>query len=202
MTQLATPPPGLVVVKVGGSLYDHPRLGPGLRAYLDRIDAPCVLIVAGGGLIADAVRALDTWHDLDEEKSHWFAMLATHFTMHIVRELTGVERWTAWLEWWVPSPGVRVKLLSCMGFLQDYERLFGPVPHTWDLTTDSIAAYAAAVGRAKLILLKSIDVPAGTPWEQAAARGWVDGQFPHVVATHGLDVEVMNFRQWLDGTGY
>ena len=27
----------MIVVKVGGSLYDHPRLGPGLRACLDSL---------------------------------------------------------------------------------------------------------------------------------------------------------------------
>ena len=50
---------------------------------------------------------------------------------------------------------------------------------------------------------KAVDVPPGTSWEEAAARGWVDRHFPALVAAHGLRVEVVNFRRWLDerGTG-
>jgi 5-(aminomethyl)-3-furanmethanol phosphate kinase len=198
VTKLATPPPGLVVVKVGGSLYDHPRLSQGLRTYLDRLDAPQVLVVAGGGVAADAVRDLTAWQSLDDEAAHWLAMTATHIAMDFVRELIGANRYTASIDWWTYRPDIRVLPLACTVFLEQYENLFGPVPHTWDLTTDSIAAYAAAVGRAKLILLKSVDVPPGTPWEEAAARGWVDAHFPQVVAAHGLDVEVVNFRRRLD----
>jgi len=196
------PPPGLVVVKVGGSLYDHPRLGTGLRAYLDGLEAPSVLVVAGGGVVVDAVRDLSAWQPLDDEPAHRFAMMATHLTMHFVSGLIGADRFTTALEWWATNPGVRVLPLGCTVFLMQYENVFGPVPHTWDLTTDSIAAYAAAVGRAKLVLLKSVDVPPGTPWEEAVSRGWVDAHFPAVVAEHGLDVEVVNFRRFLDEAAY
>ena len=43
----------MIVVKVGGSLFDHPRLGPGLRAYLDSLASvadyrPTLLLCASG----------------------------------------------------------------------------------------------------------------------------------------------------------
>lgn len=202
MTKLTDPPPGFVVVKVGGSLYDHPRLGPGLRTFLDGLDSPCVLVVAGGGVVVDAVRDLAAWQSLDEETAHELAMTGTYLSMHFVRDLIEVDRLTASLAWWTTEPDARVMQLHCTVFLTRYENAFGPVPHTWDLTTDSIAAFAAAVGRAKLILLKSIDVPPGTSWEEAAARGWVDAHFPKVVAEYGIDVEVVNFRRRLDRAGY
>ena len=73
------------------------------------------------------------------------------------------------------------------------------LPHTWAVTTDSIAARAAVVSRAsRLILLKSIDIPDGTPWPVAAANRWVDGHFPAVVADAPFPIEVVNFRRWLD----
>ena len=54
----------MIVVKVGGSLFDHPQLGPGLRAYLDSLTPARVLLVPGGGDFADSVRKLDrqVWH--------------------------------------------------------------------------------------------------------------------------------------------
>jgi hypothetical protein len=71
------------------------------------------------------------------------------------------------------------------------------LPHTWEVTTDSIAARAAVVWKAdRLILLKSIDVPPGTPWDEAAARGWVDGYFTRALAGFAGRVEAVNLRTW------
>lgn len=200
MSKLREPPPSLAVVKVGGSLYDHPRLGPGLRAYLDQLDASQILVVAGGGIFADAVRQLDCWQELGEEKSHELALGAAHMGMHFLRDRLGmtVGGWSTAVEWWTIFEGARVNCLGPSVFLMQYENLFGPVPHTWAFTTDSLAALAAAVGKARLYLLKSIDIPPGTSWTEAANRGWVDGCFPALVAQHDLAVEAVNFRTWLD----
>ncbi len=46
----------MIVVKVGGSLFDHPALGPGLRDFLQTLAPNEVLLVPGGGPVADAVR--------------------------------------------------------------------------------------------------------------------------------------------------
>lgn len=53
---------GLVVVKVGGSLFDLPDLGPRLRAWLKTLRTADVLLVPGGGPTADVVRSLDRAH--------------------------------------------------------------------------------------------------------------------------------------------
>ena len=45
----------MIVVKVGGSLFDHPRLASGLRAYLHSLAPQEVLLVPGGGPFAEAV---------------------------------------------------------------------------------------------------------------------------------------------------
>ncbi len=193
------PPPGLAVVKVGGSLFDHPNLGLGLRAYLNQLDASKILVVAGGGIVADAVRQLDEWQELGEEVSHRLALHAAGISMNFLQELLGLATrgWTPVVEWWEIGDQ-RINYLATEVFLMQYENLFGRVPHTWDLTTDSIAALAAGVARARLILLKSIDMPAGITWDDAASRGWVDACFPSIVARYGLNVEAVNFRRRLD----
>lgn len=187
----------MTVVKLGGSLFGHPRLRPGLRAYLDQLDAPKILLVAGGGAAADAVRQLDQWQNLGDESAHQLALRATDVTLQFALALLGQAEFASDPQW--PAvPGPRVLPLRCSTFLTRYESAYGPVPHTWELTTDSIAAYAAATGGARLVLLKSVDIPPGTPWEEAAARGWVDAHFPAVVRERRLHVEAVNFRAWLD----
>jgi aspartokinase-like uncharacterized kinase len=94
--------------------------------------------------------------------------------------------------------GCTIRVLDCFAFAVEDDSRPGAIPHTWSVTTDSIAARAAAVFRAeRLILLKSVDVPPGVPWELAAANGWVDAHFPRVAAQLVCPVEAVNFRSRL-----
>jgi len=175
----------VIVVKVGGSLFDHPRLGPGLREYLDSLAPAEVLLVPGGGEVAEAVRKLDRVHGLGEEVSHglalWALGVSSEFLYHSV------------------ACGSRVSVLNCYEFAREDESRPGKLPHSWDVTSDSIAARAAVVLEAeRLVLLKSVDIPPGTPWAAAAERGWVDHHFPQVVAGAAFVIEVVNFRRVLD----
>lgn len=178
----------MIVVKVGGSLYDHPRLGPGLRDYLEALAPAEVLLVPGGGDLADAVRRLDAVHRLGEAPSHWLALRSLGVTAAFLRHLL--------------PPDPRVTVLDASAFATEDEGRPGSLPHTWDVTSDSVAARVAVVRKAeRLVLLKSVDVPAGVPWTEAAARGWVDRYFPVAVAQAAFPVEVLNFRRMLGPAG-
>lgn len=175
----------MIVVKVGGSLYDHPGLGSGLRSYLGSLGSP-VLLVPGGGAVTDAVRELDILHQLGEEAAHWLALRSLAVTAGFLRHLT--------LGW-----RLRVTVLDAFAFAVEDESRQGALPHSWAVTSDSIAARAAVVHQAeRLVLLKSVDVPPKTPWAEAAERGWVDRHFPGVIADAMFPIEVVNFRRQLD----
>jgi aspartokinase-like uncharacterized kinase len=64
----------MIVIKVGGSLFDRPSLRDDLRAYLAPFDESRVELVAGGGHSAEAVRTYDRIHRLGEETSHHLAV--------------------------------------------------------------------------------------------------------------------------------
>jgi aspartokinase-like uncharacterized kinase len=175
----------MIVVKVGGSLFDHPALGPALRTFVERLAPADVLLVPGGGPVADAVRELDRVHGLGEESAHWIALRALTVTARLLEEF-------------IPRRLSFVRVLDCFTFAREDDSRPGALPHTWNVTTDSIAARAAIVFRAeRLVLLKSVDVPPGTSWE-AAANGWVDAHFPQIAATLACPVEIINFRRQLD----
>lgn len=175
----------MIVVKVGGSLFDHPRLGPGLRAFLESLEPAELLLVPGGGKVVDAVRELDRVHGLGDEVSHWLAVRALSVTSEILTDRVASRP--------------QISVMNCYQFAVEDEERPGALPHSWDVTSDSIAARAAMVfGAERLILLKSVDVPPGTPWEEAAARGWVDAYFPKVIATANFTIDAINFRQVLD----
>jgi aspartokinase-like uncharacterized kinase len=172
----------VIVVKVGGSLFRHPHLAAGLRAYLECLAPSEVLLVPGGGPAAEAVRELDRLHRLGKEVSHWLAIAAMDVMGGVLRALV---------------PGTRV--VDCFAFAREDESRPDALPHSWDVTSDSIAARVATVlGAERLILLKSVNVPDGTRWDEAARRGWIDPHFPSTIKAAAFAVEIVNFRRHLE----
>lgn len=177
----------LSVVKVGGSLLDWPGLPARLQGLLPtwQYDEPgrearCLLVV-GGGPFVDAVRRLDQIHDLSDRRAHWLAIDALGVTAELVSALVhggAVFREGDFRTWnWALSS---IPILSPGPFLRTLEaRYSAPLPATWDLTSDSIAAIAATELRAEqLVLLKSAPLAADASRDEAAERGLVDSMFP------------------------
>ncbi|MFO0800216.1 MAG: hypothetical protein U0804_22340 [Gemmataceae bacterium] len=179
----------MIVVKVGGSLYDWPGLGPALRAFVAALNPAPVLLVPGGGGFADAVRALHHAHGFTEEQAHWLAIDSLWPAAKFLSQLLG-----AGLTDSPTAKAARVTVFDVTTYCRSYPV---PLPHSWDVTTDSLAAWVARAARAdRLILLKSVDVPPGTSWDEAAARGWVDGYFTRALAGFAGRVEAVNLRTW------
>jgi hypothetical protein len=127
-----------MVVKLGGSLCNHvPDL---VRAFL--ASARPLFIVPGGGMFADVVRRFP----LDNDSAHWMAIAA-------------MDQYG----WYVSSQGITATSLlqepvSPVVFLPYCSvRKHDPLPHSWDVTSDSIAAWIADMLGLDLLLLKSVD---------------------------------------------
>ena len=161
------------------------------RIIIDRLPAP-VLVVAGGGPTADAIRGFDRVHDLGEEISHWLALRTCtvngHFLSHLL-ESTPVVADIASV--------ARVAIVDLFAFAVEDERRVDHWPHRWNVTSDSMAVRVANVADAhELILLKSIDFSFEGDWRRAGVEGAVDPFFADAVArTPGLVVRAINFRR-------
>ena len=187
----------MTVVKVGGSLFDIRGLGTHLHRWLGTFDAAPYLLIPGGGAAADAIRAFDSRHQLGEEKSHWLALhaltLNAYFLAGLVPGGDVTDDWRNCRE--ARSPG-HVPVLNCFPFALADEGQPGCLPHSWEVTSDSVAARVAVVAGAEaLVLLKSVDIPDGVGWEEAGKIGWVDPYFARAVSP-GLAVRTVNFRRW------
>ena len=167
----------LIVVKIGGSLFDWPSLRPALRKWIATFKSESLLLIAGGGHSADAVRMYDQIHQLGEEASHWLALHSMAVTAEILKRFV------------FDLP--RVTVLDALAFCENEHDL----PHSWNVTSDSIAAKVAEVRHAKrLILLKSVDMPPEKTWNELAEMDIVDHYFPTIASHFTGQIELVNLR--------
>jgi hypothetical protein len=188
--------PPTIVLKLGGSLLDLPDLGDRLRRWLDASGTPQVILLIGGGPAAELVRQRDRIDGLGGEESHWLAIRAMTFNSCLVESLLENSRVVtslaqcraAWQDGVTP-------ILDPHAFLLSDTARREPLPHTWQVTSDSIAARVArAVEADDLVLLKSVAWPDGDIAE-AARRGIVDEHLPwELRQAPQLKARIENFR--------
>ncbi len=169
-----------LVVKIGGSLPDRiPDLIRELRGFR-------VLIVPGGGNFADLVRECRTE---DQDAAHWMAIAA-------------MEQFG----WYISSFGLpatdRLEIPSVSSVLLPYLslRTCDPLPHSWDISSDTIAGWVAARLSLDLLLVKSVDGIRirGEVQEHISApveSQDVDPCLIPFVLSHGVKVGVVNGRR-------
>ncbi len=172
-----------VVFKLGGSLLTLPGLAEKIREAARQRSGENCLFVVGGGATTDAVRDWSKIHQLDEETSHWLAISSLDLNRQLLESLTG---WTSVI---LPNDANRFWAEHRDPLLLDINRFLRieepknpvPLPHTWDVTSDSIAAWAAIHWQAtELILLKSVPVPHPLTTCEAARLSLVDSYFPDI----------------------
>ena len=163
MNQGFSPGSGINVIKIGGGLAAIPAaLQPVCRAVEEAARAACIVVVPGGGPFADIVRKFDRESGLSPTAAHWMAMLAMdQYAFALADRMPGAVL--------VDDPGSvpevlaqgKVAVLAPSRWMRSADVL----PHSWDVTSDSIAAFiAGALGASRLILIKPVSEAAVDPW--------------------------------------
>lgn len=148
----------LVVVKVGGGLGRvRGALAAAGRAIAEAARARPLLVVPGGGALADAVRAVDRELKLPPSTAHWMAILAMDqyaqaIAAHVPSGVVIHDR----LEMGAALANGRIPVLAPYRWMLAADAL----PHRWEVTSDSIAAFVAGALDARLlVLLKPVSGP-------------------------------------------
>lgn len=146
-----------LVIKIGGGLLGVPGA---LEAVCTAVGTmgrrEAIVVVPGGGPFADAVREVDRAIGLSPDAAHWMAILAMDQYAHL---LAGRIAGAALVEEAGAIAGAlaagRVAVLAPSRWL----RAADPLPHSWDATSDSVAAFVAgALDARRLVLVKPADV--------------------------------------------
>ena len=170
------------VYKLGGSLLDL----PGLAGRLDRLlsaastgDRP--LLVVGGGAAADVVRDWDRIHALGDTLAHRLAIGAMSFNAALIASLLPsaelvADREQAEAAW---SAGRRPVLDTSVFVAAEEPRAATPLPESWEVTGDTVAAWISLCWPAdRLVLIKSTGIPGGCPPDEAVRQGRIDPRLP------------------------
>lgn len=145
-----------VVVKVGGSLESYREaLTKLMRTLADLAKEHSLIVVPGGGSFADKVREAYATYHLSDTTAHRMAILAMDQYGLLLSSLVQGCKCTYSL---VEAKSLASKGLLCI-YLPSRELLFDEsLEPSWDVTSDSIAAYTAGRCGCKLLtLLKDVD---------------------------------------------
>jgi len=143
------------VLKVGGSLAEDPSRLKRLCQELSVLaEAYRILIVPGGGEFADTVRRIDKVYGLSNTAAHKMAILA-------------MDQYGLFLSDIIPNSIVCYALDEVGNCAKGKVPIFlpsqhmfreDPLEHSWDVTSDTIAAYIAdRLDAKKLILVTDVD---------------------------------------------
>ncbi|MFB0560954.1 MAG: hypothetical protein ACETWM_07055 [Candidatus Lokiarchaeia archaeon] len=195
------------ILKIGGSLSKNKSTLKKLfneLAKLSKIHK--LLVIPGGGHFADKVRRIYHKFNISEDVAHWSAIFAMdqmgfffsdfHPNIRIVDEIEKAKQ---------TGHGMIPVLIPAKMMLDN-----DPLPHCWDITSDSIAAYIAHItGTKKVLILTDVDgVYTSDPKYRRKAKliheisaeelaekdicTSVDKIFPNLVSRYGLECIVLN----------
>lgn len=181
----------VIVVKIGGSLAG----GADIDGWLDTLSACAgrVVVVPGGGPFADAVRNAQARIGFDDLAAHHMALLAME---QFGRALVSLR----------PGFALADSVSAIAGAL-DMGRVpvWAPlsmaarapdVPPSWDVTSDSLAAWLAGTLRARrLLMIKHAVPPVPAQARDLVDRGIVDPAFPQFLDACGADAAIISAHE-------
>ena len=147
----------VAIFKIGGKILDNSKhlintIAQLTQLYEDKTIQKIILI-PGGGTLANFVRNLYLEFKIDDELAHWIAIYSMNFN--------GLE-----LQRKFPHLAItenfehlkNEKRIFSIFLPYKYLRLIDPLPHSWDVTSDSITLYCAfKLGVNECFLIKDVD---------------------------------------------
>jgi 5-(aminomethyl)-3-furanmethanol phosphate kinase len=170
------------VVKLGGSY----AFSSALKSWIDAVAACAgrVVVVPGGGPFAEAVRVAQPRMGFDDRAAHEMALLAM--------EQYGCALASLGAGWRLAASAAAIQDLLREGGVPVWSptamlREANDVPWSWDVTSDSLAAWLAGrIGAKRVLLIKQLEPPPGRlRAADLVADGIIDPAFPRFLRASG-----------------
>lgn len=191
------------VVKIGGSLLGSPELERWLGLFAKFSDGN-IIIVPGGGVFADAVRDAQKLSKISDACAHKLAVLAMDQFGLLLANMNpdlAVARTEMEIDERIWQHRCIIWLPSQMVLADD------SIPKSWDVTSDSIAAWLAEKVNAQQLVLVKSDKPAGAELSlrMMSESGVVDQAFSDFVLNKTFGkwmLKKTDHEYFLEGVNY
>lgn len=177
----------MIVVKLGGSLYNTPELKIWLQTLANIATPSPIVIVPGGGPFADQVRKAQKRHHFDDTTAHHMALIAMkQFGLMLSSLEVKCQPFTH------QNP-----LQALSVWLPDDSLLSEPtLIHSWDLTSDSLAIWLASKLEAKqLFLVKHIHVNTASI-QQLTTNHVIDRHFVNLFSQNSIPTQIIHYQSY------
>jgi len=180
----------VIVVKLGGSLEQSGELLDCLQQIEQHYQNHFVAIVPGGGAFADQVRAAQIRWQFDDRIAHVMALLAMQQMALLINGLKN--------QFSIAGSVADIKAQNnpsqIMVWSPDINDLDAAgISASWDITSDSLAAWLAGeVSASDLILVKSAVIAPDWNVPELAEKGIVDKAFCETVQNAAFNIHIIN----------
>jgi 5-(aminomethyl)-3-furanmethanol phosphate kinase len=185
----------MIVIKLGGSL-----LQSGLfQQCLDKIEycyqGRAVVIVPGGGVFSDQVRSVQQQWQFDDRTAHLMAILAMQQMALLIKGLKpGFKVADS-----IGEINKQINQDSAVIWLPDVIELDNAgIPSSWDITSDSLAAWLAkTLGADELILVKSVNIDIDFDVLKLVQQQIVDVAFHKFIQHTSFTINIVHAENFL-----
>ncbi len=181
------------VIKIGGSLYNSEYLVKWLNT-LGNCNKQNIIIVPGGGPFADQVRLVDQQYGLDQVLAHNMAVLGMQQFGYLMASLcpklciaeTKEQIHACWNQ-------AKVAIWEPYDMVRRYCKL----EKSWDVTSDSLAAWLASfLSVDHLLFVKSSEITLAKPTiAELANQCCIDPALPRLLAEMNISIHFMHKTQ-------
>lgn len=187
------------VVKIGGSLF--PNYAIELAKHLENTNS---VIILGGGEFANLIRKYDSEMHFSEDTNHWRAIDC----MDIIAKLVDDKVDSTKLAFSIDEVNeISDEGLTPIFLVSEFLRREDPFECSWDVTSDSIAAYVAHLLNANLLIVTNVNgiytqepkEPGSTFISKIDAKtlltfqeSSIDVMLPSLLLRYGTDCYVVN----------
>jgi aspartokinase-like uncharacterized kinase len=184
----------MIVVKLGGSLARSEALIKCLNTIEQKYQGRAVVIVPGGGTFADQVRMAQKHWQFDDKTAHAMALLAMQ---QMALMLKGLKPDFA-IAGSVTDIHERLKRKKVVIWSPDIAELDDAgIQATWDITSDSLAAWLAKTLSVKeLVLVKSANIDGSLSVRELAEQNIIDKSFCNFLANSSFKITIINEQRF------
>ena len=145
------------VFKIGGKILENSNNIKSTFSQLTQLFEKEILqkiiVIPGGGSLANFVRSLDDTLELGDDLAHWMAIYSMNYNGIILNRkypnLESIDKLKTFQD---------AKQMFCIFLPYSFLREDDTLPHNWDVTSDSIALYVAnKLKLSQCFLIKNID---------------------------------------------